>query len=143
MVCILPLDINAYLYRVMESRRQQKVSRLVQKEISGILQKDGSMIYGSALVTVTQVRITPDLLVARIYLSIFNTGELQDVLDSIAGHAGEIRFKLGNKLRSQVRRVPELEFYLDDTLDSVFRMEEIFKDLNNKENEENPGNKSD
>lgn len=125
----------------MESRRQQKIGKLIQKEISSILQKDGPTFYGSALVTITHVRMTPDLLTARVYLSIYNSKTGDEILDAIVQNTSEIRFRLGNSVRNQLRRVPELEFYIDDTLDTVFRMEKIFKDLHEENNNQNSDSK--
>jgi len=113
----------------MESRRQQQIGKEIQKELGNIFQKSGPTYYGKAFVTVTKVNITPDLLVARIYLSIYNVKNKVEIVDEIRTHAHEIRYQLGNKMRHQLRRIPELEFFLDETLDYVYRMEEIFKDI--------------
>lgn len=113
----------------MESRRQQQIAREIQKEIGQLFQKHGPTYYGRAFVTVTHVKITPDLLIARIYLSIYNTEEKQQVVDTIQAQHSDIRYRLGNAMRHQLRRIPELEFFLDDSLDYVYKMEEIFKDI--------------
>ena len=120
----------------MESRRQQQIGKEIQKEIGNIFQKSGPSIYGKAFVTVTNVNLTPDLLIARIYLSVYNVKEKEEVIEQIRGHAHEIRYHLGNDMRHQLRRIPELEFYLDETLDYVYRMEEIFKDIDKDKPEE-------
>lgn len=114
----------------MESRRQKKVAKLIQKEVSEILLKNGPSIYGNAFVTVTDAKVTPDLLVARIYLSVMNEKNREEVLKRFAEHAREIRHQLGNDLRHQLRRIPELEFFIDESLDQAMRIEEIFKEIN-------------
>ncbi len=113
----------------MESVRQQKIAKLVQHTISDILLREGSTYAPGGMITVTQVRMTPDLLVARIYLSIFKSDTPQNVMKLFKEHRGELRKKLGDKLRFQLRRIPEMEFFLDETLDEVFRLEEIFRQI--------------
>lgn len=113
----------------MESRRQQQVAREIQKEVGYLFQKSGPSIYGQAFVTVTHVKVTPDLLIARIFLSVYNTDEKQQVVDTIQAQQAEIRYRIGNAMRHQLRRIPALEFFLDDSLDYVYKMEEIFKDI--------------
>ncbi len=113
----------------MESRRQLKVASLLQKEINEIFQKKGSFIYGRAFVTLTVVKITPDLLNARIFVSVYNVESPQEIIDTINRNSREVRRLLGHKVRHQLRRIPQLVFELDDSLDDVYRMEEIFKNL--------------
>ena len=122
----------------MESRRQKKIARLVQKEVSDIFQKDGPAIYGSAFVTVTNAYVTPDLLVARIYLSVMGKGK-EDALAQIEQHKNEVRHKLGNQLRHQLRKIPDLEFFLDESLDHVFKIEGIFKELDEEKKQDDAG----
>ena len=112
----------------MSSIRQQQINNVIQRELSAIFQKQGFAIWKNALVTITGVSVTPDLSIARAYLSIYNTKEKEAVLEEIQNHQKEIRNLLGKNLRN-LRRIPELEFFLDDTLDEVFKMEQIFKDL--------------
>ena len=113
----------------MSSVRQQQVASIIKQSISDIFIKQGRDFYSNAFVTLTQVRVTPDLLIARIYVSIFNIPEKQDVIDMINENAWSIRNLLGRKIRHKVRRIPDLEFYLDDTLDDVYKMEVIFDKL--------------
>ncbi len=113
----------------METKRQKQVAREIQKEITGIFQKKGLAVIHGAMVTVTRVYVTPDLLQARIYLSFLNAKDKEAVLGVIEAQNKELRYELGNAMRHQLRRIPELTFFLDDSLDQVFRMEEIFKDL--------------
>ena len=112
----------------MDSRRQQKVASLVKEEFSDILLRSGRDIYGKAFVTVTAVKMTPDLSVARFYLSVF-TGDKEEVLQQFQNRKPEVKRLLAEKLRKHLRHIPDIEFFIDDTLDHVFKMEEIFKKI--------------
>jgi len=112
----------------MDSTRQQKFSRLIQKEIGEQFQKDGYNYYGKAFVTVMGAKVSPDLGVAKIYLSIFGVKDTQAVLTQIESHTKEIRRKLGASIRHQARIIPELKFFLDDSLDYVDKIEKLLKD---------------
>ncbi len=111
----------------MDSTRQLKVSRLVQKELGEIFQKETRLLFGNALITVTQVRISPDLGVARIYVSLFNVPDKQALLKSIQEHTKDIRMKLSTRIKKQVRIIPNLVFFLDDSVDYAMRIEELLK----------------
>ncbi len=113
----------------MDSIRQQQIAELVKQSLGDIFIREGSNYYGSAFVTITHTKVTPDLLLARIYLSVYNVANKQGVLQQIQVHGGNIRHLLGNKIRNKVRRIPELEFYLDDTLDEVYRIESLLNRL--------------
>jgi ribosome-binding factor A len=112
-----------------ESIRQRKVAELIKEQLSLIFQKNGFYTLNGCLVTITSVNITPDLLEAKIYLSIFNAKNKQAIIDELETHHKEIRKQLGNKIGKQVRRVPEFVFFLDETLDEVFKMENLFKKI--------------
>jgi len=112
----------------MDSRRQQKVASLIKEEFTDILLKSGRGFYGKAFVTVTNVKVTPDLSTVRFHVSVLN-GDKEEVIQKLQDHKQEIKRMLGDKLRFNLRRVPEVEFFLDDTLDDVFRMEELFKKI--------------
>lgn len=114
----------------MDSTRQQKYNRLFLKEIGELFQKEGRNFYGNAFVTVTNVRVSPDLGIANIHLSFFGVKDPNAVLEQIKKHTKEIRHLLGNSIRHQARIVPELKFFLDDSLDYVEKMEKLFKDIN-------------
>ncbi len=116
-----------------ESIRQKKVAELVKEQVSSLFQKNGFYTLKGSLITITAVSMTPDLLEAKIYLSIFNAKNKQEILDELESHHKEIRHQLGNKIAKQVRRVPEFAFFLDETLDEVFKMEKLFDKI--KENE--------
>ncbi len=113
----------------MESTRQQKVARLIQKELSQVFIKEGTWLYGRIMVSITTVRISPDLSVAKIYLSIFGTTNKKNVLQTLDQHKPKIRYLLGQQLKNQLRIIPELIFYLDDSVDYAQKMEEVFKKI--------------
>ncbi len=111
----------------MESIRQNKVARLLQKEIANIFQRDMNSTYHGKMITVTVVRVTPDLGLAKVYLSIFPLKEDENFLHYINEQSKAIRNALGKKIRHQVRIVPELVFYRDDSLDYADRIDKLLK----------------
>ncbi len=113
----------------MSAIRQQQVASLIKRTLSEIFIKEGRNIYNNAFVTITQVRLTPDLSVARIYLSVYNIQDKEDVITMISENEYGIRRLLGNRIRNKVRHIPELEFYLDDTLDEVYKMDKLLDGL--------------
>ena len=114
----------------MDSTRQQKFGRLIQKELGEIFQREGKNYYGQNFVTITGVRVTPDLSVARVQISIFKAAQPEEVMNMIRDNTHEIRRELGKRIRNQARIIPALEFFLDDSLDYVDKMENIFKNIN-------------
>ncbi|MCK4745731.1 MAG: 30S ribosome-binding factor RbfA [Bacteroidales bacterium] len=112
----------------MTTTRQHKVSRLLQKELGDYLQKNGSRITGGKMVTVTVVRISPDLGVAKVYVSLFPGGEIDEALRSITERALQVRRDMGKKLGNQLRHIPEFVFYLDDSLDYIDRIDNLLHD---------------
>lgn len=113
----------------MDSRRQLKVASLFKEALAGILTRIGKTIYGNAFVTVTNVRPTTDLLLVRFNFSVYNTDEPDAVIEALNKHKPEIKRALGQELRNHVRRMPEVEFYRDGTLDYVFHIEDVFKKI--------------
>jgi ribosome-binding factor A len=111
----------------MDSQRQLKVSRLIQKELGEIFQRETRPLFGAALITVTQVRVSPDLGVAKVYVSLFNVPDTKALLESIKVHTKEIRMKLSDRIRKQVRIIPNLVFFHDDSLDYAMRIDELLK----------------
>lgn len=109
----------------MESKRQQRIAKLLQKDLGEIIQTDLRHVTHGSMVTVTKVHITPDLALAKVYLSLFATSNKKDLLNDIMKHAGEIRGKLGNRIRHQLRVVPELHFFEDDSLDYIENIENL------------------
>jgi ribosome-binding factor A len=112
----------------MITTRQHKVSRLLQKELGEYFQRQGSAITRGKMITVTVVRISPDLGVAKVYLSIFPADNAHEAVQTISDKAGLVRSELGNKLRNQLRHIPEFAFFLDDSLDYIDRIEDLLKD---------------
>ena len=111
----------------MESTRQKKVSRQLLKDLSEILQLKGRDLIGTSLVSVTVVRISPDLSIARVYISVFGTQDKEDLLAKINQQSYAIRKKLGERIRNQMRKVPELKFFLDDSVDYSQQIEDLLK----------------
>ena len=109
----------------MESTRQQKMSRLLQKEMGDIFELDMRRLYPGAMITITKVNVTKDLSIARFYLSIFALKEKKPAIEDIRAHIPEFRYKLGNQIRRQVRINPHLEFFEDDSLDYIENIEKL------------------
>ncbi|MFM1794590.1 MAG: hypothetical protein RL642_975 [Bacteroidota bacterium] len=117
-----------------ESKRQKQIAGVIQEEMNDIFLRMGLNMMDGGMVSISQVKITPDLLEARIYLSLFQLKDAAQALKKIEDRKGEIRRELGMRVKQQLRRIPELRFYKDDTLDHVFRMEELFKKINEERN---------
>lgn len=111
----------------MESTRQKKVSRLIQKEIADIFLRKGNEYAPGKLISITKVRVSPDLSFARIYLSIFPSTNINDVLQNVQDHSTRIRFDLGHKVRTQLRIVPDIAFFIDDSLDYIEKIDRLLK----------------
>lgn len=119
-----------YICTIMDSTRQLKFSKLIQKELGEIFIQEGKNFYGNQFVTITGVTITPDLSIARVRVSIFKAPKPAEIIKLLKKHSNEIRKALGNRIRNQARIIPNLEFFHDDSLDYVDKMEEIFKKIN-------------
>jgi ribosome-binding factor A len=111
----------------VESTRQKKVARLIQKEVADIFLRKGPEYAPGKLISITRVRVSPDLSYARIYLSIFPSANHDDILRAVQEHTGRIRFDLGHKVRSQLRIVPEIAFFIDDSLDYIEKIDKLLK----------------
>jgi len=112
---------------VMASLRQNKVSRLIQRELSEIFQLESRRLFNGKMITVTVVRLSGDLGLAKVYLSIFPVKEDEDALKAVNDQKSRIRFELGNRIRNQLRRIPELMFYLDDSIDYADNIDKLLK----------------
>jgi ribosome-binding factor A len=124
----------------MESKRQQKFAGVIQKDLAEIFQREGMNLLPNVMITITKVRVTSDLAIARIYLSFFNSNNNTLALNTIKAHAGEIRYKLGSRIKDQARIVPQLEFFVDDTSEYVERMDKIFDKISKEPRQpEEPG----
>ena len=110
--------------------RQQKFSRLIQKELSDIFQRDKRGILDNAFITIADVKVSPDLSVARIYLSMTLAKDKEKILEKINNGKKEIRKALGDRIGKQVRIVPEIVFFIDEVEESASRIDEIIKNLN-------------
>ena len=110
----------------MESTRQQKISRLLQKELSDIFLKLARNT-GGVIITVTSINVSADLSIAHINLSLFPTNKGSEIMDLIKLNDKNIRFELGNRMRHQLRIIPELVFHLDDTLDYIDHIDDLLK----------------
>jgi ribosome-binding factor A len=117
----------------MESKRQQKFAGVIQEDLAAIFQREGMNLVPNTLITITKVRVTPDLAIARVFLSFFNSDNAPLALNTIKSHASEIRYKLGARIKDQVRIIPQLEFFIDDTSAYVERMDKIFDKISKEE----------
>ena len=111
----------------MESTRQSKVARQIQKDISEIINAHSKELFPGKMFTVTAVRVTNDLGLAKIYISVFPSEENEKVVKELNEHIGLFRNELGHRMRNQVKKIPEIIFYLDDTLDYLENIEKLLK----------------
>ena len=109
----------------METTRQNKISRLIQKDLGEIFRFESRNLFESAMITVTKVYVTPDLSIARVYLSLFATTDKDKLFGKIENHSKEIRYSLGKRVKGQIRAIPELHFFLDDSLDYIENIEKL------------------
>ena len=114
---------------MQEGKRQKQIAGLLNEEMNTIFQKLGLNMIDGGLVSISSVKVTPDLLEARFYLSFFQVKDVEAALKKIGDRHHDIKKDLAAKVRNQLRNVPVLKFYKDDTLDHVFRMEELFKKI--------------
>lgn len=112
--------------KTMQETRQNKVARLLQKELAQIFQGQTRMMHG-VMVSVTRCRISPDLSVCTAYLSIFPSEKGEELLQNINHNEKTIRYELGTRIRNQVRIIPELRFFIDDSLDYIEHIDELLK----------------
>lgn len=114
----------------METKRQKQVGEIVRRNIGIVLQQEGSYIYGaSTLVTVTAVKMSPDFNLAKIYLSVYNRENKNAVIAELDANIRRLRQSLAHRIKRHVRRIPEIQFYMDETLDEMYRLSSLFKDL--------------
>lgn len=111
----------------MDSIRQNKVSRLIQRDLSGMFQNECKEYAKGAMVSVTTVRVSPDLSYAKVYLSVFPSNLVEVVMNSLEESNRNIRFILGKKVGKQMRIIPELRFFVDDSLDYIDKIDELLK----------------
>lgn len=116
-------------HTIMESKRQKQFSRLIQKDLGEIFQREVGPALGGVFITVTHVKMTPDLSIAKVYLSLMLAKDQEAVMRYIDEQTSHIRMVLGQRIRHQVRKIPELDFYLDNTQEEVERIEKLFENL--------------
>ena len=119
-------DIIQSKIEVMQETRQNKIARLLQKELSVIFQEQTRSLHG-VMVSVTRVRISPDLSICTAYLSIFPSEKSEELIMNITKNEKQIRYELGTRVRYQLRIIPELRFFIDDSLDYIERIDELLK----------------
>ena len=110
----------------MQETRQNKIARLLQKELSQIFQEQTRSMHG-VMVSVTRVKVSPDLSVCTAYLSIFPSERSEEMLQNITKNEKQVRYELGTRVRYQLRIIPELRFFIDDSLDYIERIDELLK----------------
>ena len=115
-----------------EGKRQKQIAGLLNEEMTGVFQRLGLNMLDGGMVSIVSVKITPDLLEARIYLSLFQVKDTTAALKKIEDRAWEIKKEVAARVKHQLRRIPEFRYYLDDTLDHVFKMEELFKKISDE-----------
>ena len=115
---------------MQEGKRQKQVAAVLQQELNDIFMRLGLNMIDGGMVSISSVKVTPDLLEARIYLSLFKVAEPKSSIKKIEARSWEVKKELSERIKHQLRRIPILQFYLDDTLDYVFKMEDVFKQIN-------------
>src|SRR5215213_10658059 len=121
---------------MQENKRQKQIAGLLNEELSQIFQRLGLNMMEGGMISISSVKITPDLLEARIYLSIFQAADTKAVMKRIEERKWEVKKELAANVKQQLRRIPELKFFQDDTLDHVFKMEELLKQIKTEEKTE-------
>lgn len=117
-----------------EGKRQKQIAGLLNEEMNNIFQRLGLNMMDGGMVSISSVKVTPDLLEARFYLSFFQVKDVEGALKKIDDRHHDIKKELASKVRYQLRNIPVLKFFKDDTLDHVFRMEELFKKIGEEKN---------
>ncbi|MBO9632929.1 MAG: 30S ribosome-binding factor RbfA [Chitinophagaceae bacterium] len=118
---------------MQEGKRQKQIAGLLNEELNDIFQRLGLTMLDGGMVSISGVKMTPDLLEARIYLSFFQVKDAKTALKKIEDRSWEIKKELTARVAKQLRRMPELKFYPDDTLDHVFKMENLFRQIKKDE----------
>ncbi len=120
-----------------ESKRQLQISEVIRRNFSIVLQQEGGYIYGTeALVTVTTVKVTPDLSLAKIYLSVYNTEDKEAIILLLEEEYARLKQALASRIKKQTRRIPNFSMYLDDTLDEMYKLNHVFDNLNKEKKSE-------
>ena len=117
---------------MQEGKRQKQIAGLLNEEMTQVFQRLGLNMLNGGMVSISSVKITPDLLEVRVYLSFFQVKDTAAALKKIEERAWEIKKEIAARVKHQLRRIPEIRYYLDDTLDHVFKMEELFKKISDE-----------
>jgi ribosome-binding factor A len=117
---------------MQEGKRQKQIAGLLNEEMTQVFQRLGLNMLNGGMVSISSVKITPDLLEVRVYLSFFQVKDTEAALKKIEERAWEIKKEIAARVKHQLRRIPEIRYYLDDTLDHVFKMEELFKKISDE-----------
>ncbi len=126
------------------TKKQLQVGELIKRNFSMILLQEGSYIYGNdVLVSVTNVIMSSDLGIAKIYLSVYNTLEKDKVISIMEHHTKPLKHELAKRIRKHVRRIPNISFYIDETLDEIYKIDSIFDDLEKNNQMGSPDDVSD
>ncbi|NNE29676.1 MAG: ribosome-binding factor A [Saprospiraceae bacterium] len=127
----------------METKRQRQVAQVVKRHFASVLREEGSYVFGhEALVTVTDVKMSPDMGLAKIYLSVYNVLDKQSVISLLEGSHRRLQSSLYHRIRKHVRRMPSFQMYLDDTLDEMYRLRDLFDRLEKDNQMGNPSSDS-
>jgi len=121
---------------MVEGKRQKQINGLLYEELSSIFQRMGLNMTDGGMISISSVKITPDLLEARVYLSLYQISDQKAILKRVHDRKWEIKKELTSRVGKQLRRMPELQFFIDDTLDQVFKMEELFKKISEENNDQ-------
>ena len=113
----------------MESKRQKQVGRLIQKDLGEIFQKDFKSLFAGNFVTITDVKLSPDLSVARVYLSFLKIDNRDEILQNVKENTKKVRGIFGQKAKNQLRIIPNFSFYIDDTAEYAQKIEELFSNI--------------
>ncbi|MBC6493178.1 30S ribosome-binding factor RbfA [Flavihumibacter stibioxidans] len=116
-----------------ETKRQKQVAGEIQEVLNRVFQHLGLTMMDGGMVSISSVKMTPDLLEARIYISLFKVPDPRAAMKKLEDRAWEIKRELAASIKHQVRRIPEMQFYMDETLDHVFKMEELFRQIHKDE----------
>ncbi len=113
-----------------EGKRQRQIAGALQEQFNEIFRRLNLSMIDGGMVSISSVKVTPDLLEARVYISLFQVKDAAKVMKTIETRAWEIKKELAERMKNQLRRIPVIHFYNDDTLDYVFKMEQVFKEIN-------------
>lgn len=113
-----------------ESKRQKQIAGLLNEELNDIFRRLGLNMVDGGMISISSVKVTPDLLEARVYLSLFQIKDAKEAMRKIEERGRDIKRELAGRVKQQLRRIPEIKYFQDDTLDHVFKMEELFKQIN-------------